>query len=169
MNQEIARNLREAAEVWGIEITRTEIVDVKVDEQIRSAQRQQLNAERARRASIATAEGEKRSIELRADGSFYEAEKIADAVRVQADAQAYATLAKAEADAKQTELLAKAIAANGQPAIDFEIMKRQITAMADVASSGSSKTVILPTELTGVLGEFQAILATLNRDSVRKP
>ena len=32
MNQEIAHNLHSAAEVWGIEITRTEITDVIVDD-----------------------------------------------------------------------------------------------------------------------------------------
>ena len=67
MNQEIASNLNSAADVWGIEITRTEITDVVVDESTKEAQRQQLNAERKRRATIAEAEGEKRSIELRAE------------------------------------------------------------------------------------------------------
>ena len=43
----------------GIEITRTEITDIIVDEQTRSSQRQQLSAERTRRATIAEAEGEK--------------------------------------------------------------------------------------------------------------
>ena len=33
MNEEILTNLQKAAEVWGIEITRTEITDVQVDEQ----------------------------------------------------------------------------------------------------------------------------------------
>jgi len=67
MNQEILENLREAAEIWGVEITRSEITDVQVDEQTKQAQRQQLNAERERRATVARAEGEKRSIELQAD------------------------------------------------------------------------------------------------------
>ena len=60
MNMEIAKFLQEAAEIWGIEITRTEITDVIIDEQTKEAQRQQLNAERERRAAIARAEGEKR-------------------------------------------------------------------------------------------------------------
>ena len=40
MNKEIAHNLHSAAEVWGIEITRTEITDVIVDEASKEAQRQ---------------------------------------------------------------------------------------------------------------------------------
>ena len=46
MNQEIATRLSKAAEVWGVEVTRTEILDVLVDEKTKDSQRQQLNAER---------------------------------------------------------------------------------------------------------------------------
>ncbi len=160
MNAEIARNLQDAADVWGVDITRTEIMDVKVDAQTKDAQRQQLNAERARRAAIAEAEGKRRSVELNADAELYEAKKLADAVRLAADAEAYAITAKAQADARQTELLATAIANNGQPAIDFEILKRQVDALAQIASSDSAKTIILPTDVTGVLGSLQALAAT---------
>jgi regulator of protease activity HflC (stomatin/prohibitin superfamily) len=45
MNEEILQNLREASEVWGLEITRSEITDVRVDEATKEAQRQQLNAD----------------------------------------------------------------------------------------------------------------------------
>lgn len=161
MNEEIASNLQDAADVWGIDITRTEIVDVKVDEQTKEAQRQQLNAERARRAVIAESEGKKRAVELNADAQLYEAQKRADAVRLAADAEAYAITRKAEADARQTELLAEAIANNGQPAIDFEILKRQVEALSQVAASNSAKTIILPTEVTGVLGGLQTLAETL--------
>lgn len=154
MNSEIAKNLQEAAEIWGIEITRTEITDVVVDERTKDAQRQQLNAERERRATIARAEGEKRSVELGADARFYEAEKAADAVRVQAEAQAHAVRVMAEADAAQTRMIASAIADNGQPAIDFEIMKRQVEAIGNLASSDGSKTIILPTNVTEVIGSL---------------
>lgn len=87
MNQEIAVNLQQAAETWGLEITRTEIIDVIIDEETKAAQRQQLNAERERRALIAKAEGEKRAIELAAEAALYQAEKEAQAIRVTADGQ----------------------------------------------------------------------------------
>ncbi|MEM7046121.1 MAG: SPFH domain-containing protein [Pseudomonadota bacterium] len=161
MNEEIATNLQEAANIWGIEITRTEITDVIIDEQTKEAQRQQLNAERERRAAIARAEGEKRSIELAADAKLYEAEKNADAVRIEADAQAYAVKVKAQADAEQTTLIAKAIENNGQPAVNFEVMKQQVQAVMHLASSSTTKTVVIPTDITGVLGSLQTIMASL--------
>ena len=164
MNNEIATNLQQAADVWGIDVTRTEIIDVIIDEETQAAQRQQLNAERERRAVIARSEGDKRSIELAADAKLYEAEKLADAVRIEADADAYAVKIKAEADAEQTRLLAKAISGNGQPAIDFEVMKRQVDAISALASSPSAKTIILPTDVTSSLGSLETILSTFKKD-----
>jgi regulator of protease activity HflC (stomatin/prohibitin superfamily) len=163
MNEEIAKNLQQAAEVWGIEITRTEITDIVIDDQTKEAQRQQLNAERERRAAVARAEGEKRSVELSADARLYEAEKKADATRITADAEAYAIKAQAEADAEQTRLIAKAIADGGQPAVNFEIMKRQVEALSQVASSENAKTVIMPTDIAGVIGSIEGLLSATGR------
>jgi len=161
MNEEIATNLHNAAEVWGIEITRTEITDVVVDDATKEAQRQQLNAERKKRATIAEAEAMKRSIELKAEAELIQAQKNAEAIRVTADAEAYQIRAKAEADAEQTKMLAAAISKNGKPAVDFEIAKRQVEAMGQVASSSNSKTIIIPSDLTAAIGGLSAVLETL--------
>ena len=163
MNEEISTNLKEAAEVWGVDITRTEITDIIVDEETKKSQRQQLNAERTRRATIAEAEGEKQSVQLKAEAKLYEAQKEAEALKVTADAEAYSVKVKAQADADQTKLLAEAIAKNGQPAVNFEIMKRQVEAIGDLASSNSSKTLIIPTEVTGILGSIETLMNTIQK------
>jgi regulator of protease activity HflC (stomatin/prohibitin superfamily) len=163
MSEEIALKLKEAAVVWGIEITRTEITDIIVDERTKDSQRKQLNAERDKRAAIAQAEGEKRSVELKAEAKLFEARKQAEAIKVTADAEAYSVKVKADADAEQTNLLAEAISKNGQPAIDFEIMKRQVDAIGELASSPSSKTLILPTDITTVLGSLETIIQSINK------
>jgi len=165
MNEEIARNLQEAATIWGIEITRTEITDIIVDDETKSAQRQQLNAERERRAAIARAEGEKRSVELAAEAKLYEAQKQADGVRVTAEAQAYAIEVEAKANAEQTRVIAAAIADNGQPAINFEIVKRQVEALGLVAAAENSKTIIVPTDVTGVMGSLEVLLKQFRSES----
>ena len=163
MNQEIAQEMQDAAEVWGIEITRTEITDIIIDEQTKDAQRQQLNAERERRASIAKAEGSKRSIELEAEARLFQAQKEAEAIKVTADAEAYSVKVKAEADAEQTRVIASAIKDNGQPAINFEVMKRQVEALSEIASSNSAKTIIMPSEITGVIGSLQVMAENLKK------
>ena len=163
MNQEIAARLTKAAEVWGVEVTRTEILDVLVDEKTKESQRQQHNAERERRATIAKAEGDKRSVELKADAELYEAQKQAEAVKVQADADAYAVKIKAEADAEQTRLIAEAIKNDGQPAINYEIMTRQVDGLAEVASSNQTKTLVVPTDITKALGTLELFLDSLDK------
>ena len=163
MNQEISQEMQDAAEVWGIEITRTEITDIIIDEQTKDAQRQQLNAERERRAAIAKAEGSKRSIELESEARLFQSQKEAEAIKVTADAEAYSVKVKAEADAEQTRVIASAIKDNGQPAINFEVMKRQVEALSEIASSNSAKTIIMPSEITGVIGSLQVMAENLKK------
>jgi len=165
MNDEILKNLREAAEVWGLEITRSEITDVRVDEATKQAQRQQLNAERERRATVAKAEGERQRVELEADAQLYEAMKQAEAIKLTADAEAYAVVKKAEADAEQTKVIAEAISNNGQPAIDFEILKRQVEAIGNLASSNNAKTIVLPTDVTKTVGGLATLQDALSQKS----
>jgi len=163
MNEEILQNLREASEVWGLEITRSEITDVRVDEATKEAQRQQLNAERERRATVARAEGERQRVELQADGELYEAQKNAEAIKLTADAEAYAIIKKAEADAEQTRVIAEAICQDGQPAIDFEILKRQVEAIGLLASSDNTKTIVLPSDVTKTIGGLAGLQEALRR------
>ena len=151
INIKIKDELSKAAEIWGIEITRTEIVDVLVDDTTRKAQRIQLDAEREKRAQIATSEGEKRSKELIADAELYMAQKKAEGIKAIAEAEAY-----------QTEIIAKAILNKGQPAVNFEILKRQIEGLSQIASSGNTKTLIIPTEITGILGSLKTIMEGIN-------
>ena len=145
INDRIKENLSKAAEIWGVEITRTEIV-VVFDEETRAAQRTQLNAEREKRARIASAEGEKRSKELIADADLYAAKQKAEGIRAIAEAESY-----------QTEIIAKAIADKGEPAIRFEILKRQVEGLSQIASSGNTNTLIIPSEITGILGSWKTI------------
>ena len=145
INDRIKENLSKAAEIWGVEITRTEIV-VVFDEETRAAQRTLLNAEREKRARIASAEGEKRSKELIADADLYIAKQKAEGIRAIAEAESY-----------QTEIIAKAIADMGEPAIRFEILKRQVEGLSQIASSGNTNTLIIPSEITGILGSWKTI------------
>lgn len=163
MNEEILKNLRDASEVWGLEITRSEITDVRVDEATKQAQRQQLNAERERRATVAKAEGERQRVELEADAQLYEATKKAEAIRLTADADAYAIIKKAEADAEQTRVVAQAIANEGQPAVDFEILKRQVDAIGRMASSDNTKTILVPSDVTKTIGGLSTLGELFNR------
>ena len=164
MNAEIANTLSPSANEWGIEITRTSITDVIIDDATKEAQRQQLNAERTKRATVAEAEGQRQAVQLKADGELYQAQKEAEAIKIEADAEAYSIEIKAKADAKQTELLAKAIADKGKPAIDFEIAKRQVEAIGKLTASENTKTLILPSEISGIFSAAASFLETFEKN-----
>ena len=167
LNQEIQENLSDAANIWGVEVTRTEITDIQIDDRTKEAQRVQLSAEREKRALVAKSEGEKAQVKLRAEAELYEAEKKAEAIRITAEADAFAVTTKAKADASQTTLLAKAISDKGQPAINFEIMKRQVDGLTKIASSDNSKIIIMPTDISKVIGSLETLFESLSNKKVK--
>lgn len=157
VSKELKTQLELAAHEWGVEITRSEIIDVTVDEATRRAMLAQITAERERRATVTRAEGEKRAAELRADAELYTAQKTAEARRIAAEAEAYAT-----------EVVAKALAENGTAAAGFEIAKSQIRALTDMGKSPASKVVLVPSDMSaafGALTGFAGILGGLTTAS----
>lgn len=129
----IKSSVEYAVDAWGIEVTRAEILDVNLDKATREAMLQQLNAERARRAQVTEAEGQKRSVELAADAELYAAEQAAKARRVQADAEAYAT-----------QVVAGAIADNGLEAAQYQVALKQVEALNALGAGAGKQTIILP-------------------------
>ena len=150
INEAIKTQLEETSKEWGVAFTRTEITDIDIDDKTKEAQRAELAAERTRRAEVIRAEGEKKVITLQAEAQLIKAEKEADAKKITADADAYAIT-------KQGEAISK----DGQSAVSFEILKKQVEAISQVAKSDNSKTIILPTDITKVLGSFETVLESI--------
>lgn len=129
----IREHVKAMVDEWGIEVTRTEILDVQLDEATRHAMLQQLNAERARRAQVTEAEGKKRAVELNADAELYAAEQAAKARRIQADAEAYAT-----------GVIAMAIKESGLEAAQYQVALKQVEALTAVAAGQGKQTILIP-------------------------
>lgn len=138
----IQSSLEKIVDDWGIEVTRAEILDVNLDEATRSAMLQQLNAERARRASVTEAEGSKRAVELNADGELYAARQLAEARRISADAEAYAT-----------SVVAAAIAEHGVEAAQYQVALKQVEALNTLGTSAGSQTVVVPASALDAFGD----------------
>jgi regulator of protease activity HflC (stomatin/prohibitin superfamily) len=132
----------DAVDDWGIEVTRAEILDVNLDQATRDAMMQQLNAERARRAEVMKAEGQKRAVELAADAELYAAEQTAKARRIQADAEAYAT-----------SVVAEAIRNNGLEAAQYQVALKQVEALHALGGSAGSQTVVVPAQALEAFGD----------------
>jgi regulator of protease activity HflC (stomatin/prohibitin superfamily) len=140
--RKIKLQVEDAVDDWGIEVTRAEILDVNLDTQTREAMLQQLNAERARRAEVMKAEGQKRAVELQADAELYAAEQAAKARRIAADAEAYAT-----------QVVAKAIADNGLEAAQYQVALKQVEALVSLGKGEGRQTVVVPASAMDAFGE----------------
>ena len=55
------------------------------------------------------------------------------------------------------------IAETVRNAFDFEVMKRQVEALSEIASSNSTKTLIMPTEITGGIGSLEVLLDNIKK------
>lgn len=143
----IKASVEDAVDDWGIEVTRAEILDVNLDQATRDAMLQQLNAERARRAQVTEAEGQKRSVELQADAELYAAEQTAKARRIQAEAEAYAT-----------EVVARAIKDNGLEAAQYQVALKQVEALNALGSGQGNQTVVLPAAALEAFGDAFKLL-----------
>ncbi|MBU2943822.1 SPFH domain-containing protein [Shimia thalassica] len=139
--------VEDAVDDWGIEVTRSEILDVNLDDATRQAMLQQLNAERARRAQVTEAEGQKRAVELNADAELYAAEQIAKARRIEAEAEAYAT-----------EVVAKAIKENGIEAAQYQVALKQVEALNALGNGDGKQTIILPASALEAFGDAFKLL-----------
>ncbi|CUJ96599.1 Modulator of FtsH protease HflK [Ruegeria denitrificans] len=140
--ERIQESVETAVDDWGIEVTRAEILDVNLDQATRDAMLQQLNAERARRAQVTEAEGQKRSVELNADAELYAAEQTAKARRIQAEAEAYAT-----------GVVAKAIQDNGIEAAQYQVALKQVEALNTLGSGSGSQTIVVPANALEAFGD----------------
>ena len=138
---QIQGSVESAVDDWGIEVTRAEILDVNLDQATRDAMLQQLNAERARRAQVTEAEGQKRSVELAADAELYAAEQTAKARRIQADAEAYAT-----------GVVAQAIRENGLEAAQYQVALKQVEALNALGNGEGKQTILVPANAIETFG-----------------
>ncbi len=143
----IQEQIAKAVDDWGIEVTRAEILDVNLDQATREAMLQQLNAERARRASVTEAEGQKRAVQLNAEAELYAAEQNAQARRITADAEAYAT-----------EVVAKVIKTNGIEAAQYQVALKQVEAMAEIGKGAGKQVIMMPTNLVDAFGDAFKLL-----------
>jgi len=129
---------------WGITLKTVEIQDIKPSPTMQHAMEEQAAAERARRATVTRAEGDKSAAILQADGRLEASRRDAEAQVVLAEASQ--TAIRKVAEATQT----------GELPVVYLLGEKYIEAIRGLANSQNSKLVILPADLPaavrGVLG-----------------
>jgi len=120
---------------WGITLKTVEIQDIKPSPTMQHAMEEQAAAERARRATVTRAEGDKSAAILQADGRLEASRRDAEAQVVLAEASQ--TAIRKVAEATQT----------GELPVVYLLGEKYIEAMRGLANSQNSKLVILPADL----------------------
>jgi len=132
---------------WGIALKTVEIQDINPSSTMQAAMEEQAAAERKRRATVTTAEGDKTAAILQAEGRFEASKK---------DAEAKIVLAEASQAAIQK--VADAIRDNDLPIV-YLLGEKYIEALKGISSSPNSKIVLLPGDLPaairGILGTIK--------------
>jgi regulator of protease activity HflC (stomatin/prohibitin superfamily) len=125
---------------WGITLKTVEIQDINPSQTLQRAMEEQAAAERARRATVTRADGQKAAAILEAEGRMEAAKR---------DAQAKVLLA--EGTQRAIEKITSAIGANDLPVM-YLLGEKYVEALREMAASNNSKVVMLPGDLPAAVG-----------------
>ncbi len=133
---------------WGIMLKTVEIQDINPSDTMQHAMEEQAAAERARRATVTRAEGDKSAAILQADGRLEASRRDAEAkvVLAEADREAIAKVAEATK--------------GGELPLVFLLGQRYVDAMRKMAETNNSKVVVLPADLPAAV---RGIMGTLGK------
>ncbi|HEY9542499.1 SPFH domain-containing protein [Prevotella sp.] len=160
INTKLRAVLDDATNKWGIKVNRVELQDIIPPESVLSAMEKQMQAERNKRATILTSEGQKQSVILQSEGEKTSTINRAEATKQQAilfaEGEATARIRKAEAEAIAIQKITDSVGSSTNPA-NYLLAQKYIQMMQEVAQGDKSKTVYLPYEATNLLGSIGGI------------
>lgn len=157
INTRLLAVIDEATSPWGVKVARIEIKDLLPPPDISNAMARQMKAERERRAVITEADGEKQAAIARAEGAKQAAILEAEGRREAAFRDAEARERSAGAEAEATRMVSEAIAKGDVNAINYFIAQRYVDAFGKLAESPQQRTVIVPAEMSAVIGSIAGV------------
>ena len=142
-----------------------ELQDITPPESVLMAMEKQMQAERNKRATILTSEGEKEKQRLLSEGEKAAIVNKAEAAKQQAilraEGEATARIRKAEAEAIAIQKITEAVGQSTNPA-NYLLAQKYITMMQEVAQGKDNKVVYLPYEATNLMGSIGGIKDLFN-------
>ena len=157
INARLLNVVDQATHPWGIKVNRIELKDIQPPRDLVESMARQMKAEREKRANILEAEGFRQAEILRAEGEKQGAILQGAGRKEAAFREAEARERLAEAEAKATQMVSNAISNGDVQAINYFIAQKYVEALGKFADSPNQKLMILPTEVTGVMGSIAGI------------
>lgn len=164
VNNAIQAEMEEPASKWGIKLTRVEVQDISMPEEVENAMRLQMAAERKRRATVTEAEGEKSAAIAMAQG-----QRESSILNAEGDKQS--AILRAQGEQESIRLVLSAIGEseeNKRTVVGYLLGQSYIKALPTMAQDG--ERVFVPYEssaLLGSMGMFRELAGT-PEDLVRK-
>ncbi len=156
LNARLQMELDSAGSNWGIKVMRVEISEISVPHEIEEAMNLQMKAEREKRAVELNAEAQKQAIISESEGEKQKEVLRAEAIERMADAKKYEQERVAEGQKKAMELINESMASNHMAA-EFLLAKDRISAFDSLAKSDSKDKMIVPFEVTELVGSLSVI------------
>ncbi|MEJ2612901.1 MAG: paraslipin [Candidatus Thiodiazotropha sp.] len=124
---------------WGITLKTVEIQDINPSSTMQTAMEEQAAAERARRATVTRADGDKQAAILEAEGRL-------EASRRDAEAQ----VVLANASQKAIQLVTEAIGDKEIPVV-YLLGEKYVKSLENVAKSANGKSIIFPADIPSAI------------------
>ena len=164
INAAIVKEVDAASDIWGVEVTRYEIQNIRVPPDILQAMEVQMRSEREKRAQIARSLGE---MESKVNSSVGEMEEMIN----HSEGEKERRINEAEGKAAEIRALARATATSltklagalevegGDDALSLQLAEQYITELRSLARNDTE--MVLPIDMSdfnGVLGSIRTLL-----------
>ena len=157
INHRLLATVDQAAQGWGVKMTRIEIKDINPPRDLVESMGRQMKAERDKRAAILEAEGLRGAAILKAEGEKQSIMLQAEGHKEAAFREAEARERSAEAEAKATKMVSDAISSGNVQAINYFVANNYIKALEALAQSPNQKILMMPLDATSILGSIGGI------------
>src|SRR5215204_4598902 len=151
INTELREILDDATDNWGVRVGRVEIQRIDPPPDVMAAMHEQMKAERTRRATVTSADGERQAAVTRAEGDrqqqILRAEGEAEAIQRVAEAERFRQYTVAEGEAQAINSVYGAINENHP---DPSLLTIKYLETLEVMANGQATKIVVPTELAGL-------------------
>ncbi len=163
INVSVVQELDKASDPWGVKVLRYEIKNINPPHDVLSAMEKQMRAEREKRATILTSEGERDAQINRAEGEKQRVIKESEAVQLrqvnEARGEAEAILAVAGATAEGLRQVGQALnEPGGDGAMKLRVAEKYVDEFGNLAKAGN--TLVIPANL-GDVGSMIALATSV--------
>ena len=175
INQSVVEELDKASDPWGVKVLRYEIKNINPPSDVLSAMEKQMRAEREKRATVLSSEGERDAKINEAEGEKQQVIKASEAAKQrqinEAEGEAAAILAVAGATAEGLKKVAEALdSEGGDKAMQLRVAENYLERFGNLAKEGN--TLIVPanlSDLTSMIGAATTVLGHTARRGNQEP